>query len=120
MTLQECYAAIGGSYEEVVGRLRSERLVQKFVLKFLSDGSYDLLCKSMEAEDYQEAFRAAHTIKGMCQNLSFTSLGNSSSQLSEALRGGFTPQAPALYQQVKEDYQITVSAIQAFQKEAGG
>ncbi|MCI8422118.1 MAG: Hpt domain-containing protein [Lawsonibacter sp.] len=120
MTLQECYAAIGGSYEEVVGRLRSERLVQKFVLKFLSDSSYDLLCKSMEAEDYQEAFRAAHTIKGMCQNLSFTALGDSSSQLSEALRSGFTPQAPALYQQVKEDYQITVCAIQAFQKEAGG
>ena len=48
MTLQECYAAMGGNYNDALGRLRSERLVQKFVLKFLTDGSYDLLCRSLE------------------------------------------------------------------------
>ena len=32
MTLQECYAALGGNYDDVLGRLHSERLVQKFVL----------------------------------------------------------------------------------------
>ena len=37
MTLKECYAALNGDYEEAMGRLRSERLVQKFVLKFLDD-----------------------------------------------------------------------------------
>ena len=31
MTLQECYAAMGGSYEDAIGRLRSEKLVLKFV-----------------------------------------------------------------------------------------
>ena len=30
MTLKECYAAMGGDYDEAMGRLRSERLVQKF------------------------------------------------------------------------------------------
>ena len=35
MTLQEFYAATGGGYEDALGRLHSERLVQKFVLKFL-------------------------------------------------------------------------------------
>ena len=48
MTLQECYAAMGGDYQGVMGRLPSERMVQKFVLKFLNDGSYDLLLRSME------------------------------------------------------------------------
>jgi len=67
MTLQECYAAIGGDYEEVLGRLRSERLIQKFVLKFLNDPSYSLLVETMAARQYDEAFRAAHTIKGVCQ-----------------------------------------------------
>ena len=43
MTLQECYAALGGDYDEVIGRLRSERMVQKFVLRFLDDKSYELL-----------------------------------------------------------------------------
>ena len=71
MTLQECFAALGGNYDDVMGRLRSERLVQKFVLKFLDDGSYALLLSSLEAGNGEEAFRAAHTIKGMCQNREF-------------------------------------------------
>lgn len=79
MTLQECYAALGGDYEDVLARLRSERLVRKFVLKYLDDPSFTLLCSSMEEKNYEEAFRAAHTIKGMCQNLSFTKLLESSS-----------------------------------------
>ena len=119
MTLQECYAAMGGNYDEVMGRLRSERLVQKFVLKFLDDGSFDLLLRSMETGDYAEAFRAAHTIKGVCQNLSFTSLYEVSNRLNEALRNGPTPEAPGLVEEVKAEYDKTVSAIRAFQESAG-
>lgn len=119
MTLQECYTALEGSYQDVLGRLPSERMVQKFVLKFLNDGSYDLLLRSMAAEDYTEAFRAAHTIKGVCQNLDFTKLYRSSSALSEALRGGFTPEAPALLEQVKADYEQTVGAIREFEASIG-
>lgn len=115
MTLQECYAALGGDFDEVLGRLRSERLVQKFVLKFLDDGSYELLVTSMEAGNYEEAFRAAHTIKGICQNLSFHRLYESSSRLSDALRSGFTPEAPALAEQVQADYLHARAAIEKFQ-----
>lgn len=120
MTLQECYAAMGGNYEEVLGRLRSDRLIQKFVLKFVDDGSYQLLLDSMASQNYEDAFRAAHTIKGVCQNLSFTMLGRSSSALSEALRGGYTPEADALAEQVKAEYQQTAQAIRAFQEAAAG
>ena len=65
MNLQECYEALGGDFEDVLSRLRSEKLVQKFVLKFLNDKSFDLLCSSLEEENYEEAFRASHTIKGV-------------------------------------------------------
>ena len=119
MTLQECYAALGGDYDEVIGRLRSERMVQKFALKFLNDGSYELLCQSMEQKNYEEAFRAAHTIKGVCQNLSFSKLYESSSQLSEALRSGWTPEADDLLLQVRRDYQLTTDALKELSKEAG-
>ena len=119
MTLQECYAALEGDYAGVTSRLPSEKFVQKFVLKFVNDGSYDLLLRSMEAEDYAEAFRAAHTIKGVCQNLDFTRLYRSSSELSEALRDGFSPEAPALVERVKADYQQTIEAIRAYQASNG-
>ncbi len=96
MTLRECYAAMGGDYEDVLGRLRSEGLIGKFVLKFLDDPSYELLRSSMESENWPEAFRGAHTIKGVCQNLSLTALYRSSAQLCEALRDGCRPEAPQL------------------------
>ena len=119
MTLKECYEAIGGNYEEVVGRLRSERLIQKFTLKFLDDKSLELLKRSLREENYEEAFRAAHTIKGICQNLSFDRLLASDSALTEALRDGKSPEADSLAAQVFADYEVTVSAIRTFQASLG-
>ena len=119
MTLQECYTALGGNYDDAISRLRSERLVTKFVVKFLDDDSCALLLRSMDEKNYEEAFRAAHTIKGVCQNLDFTRLYQSSSQLSEALRNGCSPEAPALVERVKADYQQTLEAIRAYQASAG-
>ena len=120
MTLKECYAAMGGDYDEVIGRLRSVRLVQKLVLKFLDDGSYDLLCRALEEGNREEAFRAAHTIKGVCSNLAFTQLLQFSSQLTELLRedGGDSEQVRALFGQVRESYQRTAQAIRSFREEA--
>ena len=74
MTIQECYAALEGDYQEVLDRLYSDALIQKFVGKFLTDQSYQLLENSLNAQNYEEAFRAAHTLKGVTQNLSFTKL----------------------------------------------
>ncbi len=111
MTIEECYAALGGNYGDVLGRLRSERLVTKFVLKFVDDGSYKLLCDSLDSGNIQEAFRAAHTIKGMCQNLSFDKLASSSSELTEALRAGDEAAARKLLPAVVSDYDNTVRAI---------
>lgn len=116
MTIQECYAALEGSYEEVLGRLYSEALVQKFVGKFLTDKSFQLLEDSLKAEDYEEAFRAAHTLKGVAQNLSFTRLYQSSHEMTEALRTKDYDLARRLLPRVEDDYARTAAAIHAFLK----
>lgn len=115
MTLQECFIAFDGDYDGVIGRLRSERMVQKYVLKFLDDQSFDVLCRSLETGNLEEAFRAAHTIKGMCQNLGFTKLQDSSSLATEKLRSGDLDGARALLDLVRSDYECTAGAIRAFQ-----
>ncbi len=120
MTLRECYAAMGGDYDEVSARLRSDRLVQKFVIKYLDDPSFDALCLAMNEKNYEEAFRAAHTIKGVCQNLSFTKLFESSSRLSDALRHGWTPGADQLLEKVKADYLTVTEAVRAYKEECAG
>lgn len=111
MNLQECYQALGGDYEAVLGRLRSERMITKFVLKFLEDKSCEQLAAAVANRQGEEAFRAAHTIKGICQNLSFDRLYRSSHDLAECLRGGWDDAAIAMTEQVMEDYRVTAEAI---------
>ena len=48
MTMRECYEAIGGNYEDVMGRLHSEALIRRFTLKFLEDQSYIQLKQALE------------------------------------------------------------------------
>ena len=57
-----------------MGRLHSEALIQRFTLKFLEDQSYLQLKQTLENKNYEDAFRSAHTLKGVCQNLSFDRL----------------------------------------------
>ena len=63
MNINECYQAMGADYEEVFGRLRNEKLIAKFVLKFPDDPSFSQLKNSLAEKNTKEAFRAAHTLK---------------------------------------------------------
>lgn len=114
MTLRECYEAMEGDYEGTMGRMPSERLIQKYVLKFPADPSFENLKKAIEGREEEEAFRAAHTIKGICANLGLSKLLKSSSSLTDALRSGWSSEAESLFDQVESDYRQTVEAIGQF------
>lgn len=115
MSLKECYSMMDGDYEDVLSRFRNEALIKKFALKFLSDPTFAALCSSLEAKNHEEAFRAAHTLKGVCQNLSFTKLYKSSDKLTEALRHEQYEAVSNLMQAVETDYNQTISAIKTIE-----
>ena len=71
MTLQEFYAQIGGNYADTVRRLCNESLVLRFVKKYPANPSFDELCAAVDQADWETAFRAVHTLKGVAQNLGF-------------------------------------------------
>ena len=111
MTIEQCYSAIESNYEEVLGRFAGNKmLVEKFARKFLDDPSYQTLVETM---DKAEAFRAAHTLKGVCANLGFTQMFKVSSDLTEELRGGNPDAAklPEMLEKVSSEYKKTVDAI---------
>ena len=112
MDIRACYDAMGADYEEVFGRFHSEKLIIKFAGKFLDDPSYASLCSTLAAKDYPEAFRAAHTLKGVSQNLGFTPLYQASHEITEALRADSYEETEALLPAVTEAYDRTVRAIQ--------
>ena len=113
MTVKECYAAMGGNYDDVMSRLRTDERVTKFLRKIVDDTTYSLLETSLSSGNAEEAFRAAHTIKGMCMNLSVTKLLESANKLTEALRGKSAIDAGImeLFEAVKADYALTVECI---------
>lgn len=95
MTLQEFYTRIGGNYDDTLRRIPSEALVRKFVLKYPNDPSFGQLKDALAAQDWETAFRASHTLKGVAQNLGMEHLYQVSSALCEAVRGSKPLTAPA-------------------------
>lgn len=88
MVLSEFYAAIGSDMKAVLSRIPSEKMVGKFVRMYAEDDSFRQLCAAVAQADWQSAFRAAHTLKGVAQNLGFDRMQEAASALTEALRGG--------------------------------
>ena len=119
MNLKDCYLKFGGDFDEVLGRLRREQTVRKFVFKFLDDKSFSLFEASMGNKDYAEALRAVHTLKGICQNLSFTRLFESSSLVTKALKENDWKQAGNMMPQLSKDYYEIVQAIEELKSSEG-
>lgn len=121
MTIEQCYQQLHGDYAQALQRLPSAALVERFAGKFLNDDSYPNLQSAMRDADAEAAFRAAHTLKGVCANLGFEQLRGSASDLTELLRGAAEIPAAAsgVMERVTQDYEMTVGAIRAFQAERG-
>ena len=117
MTVKECYEAFSGNYEDAYSRLRSDERLSRFLIKAASDESFKLLTESLQAHNLPEAFRAVHTIKGICLNLSITKLATSSQNLTEALRGReeYGDDIIPLYEEVKKDYENFISCVKNLQ-----
>ena len=87
MTLKEAYESVESNYDNVLKRLGSEGMIKRFAVKFIDDPTFGELKNGLAAGDGESAFRAAHTMKGICLNLGFDKLYEVSAALTEQLRG---------------------------------
>lgn len=72
--LQRFYDAIGSELKPVIERLGGNaEITKRFIKKFAADGSFGDLEKALDGNNTQEAFRAAHTLKGICLSLGLAS-----------------------------------------------
>lgn len=121
MQIEECYESFGGNYQDVKSRLMKDELIQRLVIKFLADTSYETLEAAMEEKNYAAAFRAVHTLKGVSQNLSFDRLSSSTAAMTETLRKWESiPVDEELcaqqWQQVSADYKAVADAIRVLKE----
>lgn len=115
MTVEEFYRSIGGDYEGTLSRFLDESRVKRFALKFENDPSFSMLCKALDEKNVEEAFRAAHTLKGVCQNLGFDALYKISSEVTEVLRAG-SLEVGALMDELRTEYGLVMTALRTLQE----
>lgn len=104
----------GFNVEEAMKRfMNNEQLWIKFLKKFKADDSYVKLVKAMEERDRENAFAAAHTLKGITGNLAMFRLNGLISEQTEHLRGteDSMETAAALMPQIKSLYEEAVHVI---------
>ena len=113
--LDDFFKTVGSEAKTVLDRLGgSEMLVRKFLGKFKDDKSFSELTAALEAGDIDTAFRAAHTMKGVCANLGLDSLFKLSSEVTEILRPkaeGAIEEAKKKMPELKKEYERVLEEL---------
>ena len=80
-------------------------LFVKIFRKYDDDNNMELLRDAMEAGNVDAAFNAAHTLKGVCGNLSMQKMFDVASQLTEFLREKDMDSARQMMPKLEEEHQ---------------
>lgn len=79
---------IAGAKERFMG---NEGLFKKFLFRFPNENQFSQLKQFVEENKAEEAFQAAHTLKGVVGNLSLVSVSEVLNPMVEVLRAGNIP-----------------------------
>ena len=88
-------------------------MYEKFIFRYLDDEHFDLLVQAIDAEDAEEGFRVAHTLKGVVGNLSFAEYFAALDPVTELLRTGEMQQARELLPAVQAAHRAVVNVLSA-------
>ena len=124
MTIQELYTAIDGDYDQAVRVLRMDKLIDKHIRRFTTNGVVDRLLAAGESMDPTELFEASHAMKGVCANLGLVKLSEAASELTEEFRPGTERQlsdeeVKSRIEDIREMYALTVDGIRNYEETSG-
>lgn len=111
MNIKEFYEIVGGNYDDVLSRLNNEMLISRIVKKFGEDPSFKQLEEALKEKNVDLAFRAAHTLKGICLNLGFDQLSKNAVDITEILRSGSLDGTAELFDSIKASYDNTIESL---------
>lgn len=107
--LRDAGVDVDGASERFMGNMA---LLERFLKKFPNDKNYGELLDAFGKNDTDGAFHAAHTLKGVCGNLSLTALYNIASEVTELLRAGNMDLAKAKLPELQEEYDTIIAVIE--------
>ncbi|MBC8531733.1 Hpt domain-containing protein [Gehongia tenuis] len=115
---QKIFDDYGADYSVTMERfMGNEGMYFKFLNMLLEDQSLKNLGAALAASDYQGAFEAAHTLKGVAGNMGLTPLYNVVCEIVEPLRlRERRDDYKALYQNIEEEFRKVEALRTALEK----
>ncbi len=86
-------------------------LYEKYLRQFIEDPNFPKLQEEMEREDYEEAFKTAHALKGVIGTLSMDKLFAAVCELVEALRVKDADSSKELMLRAEQEYGDTIQIL---------
>ncbi len=113
--LKNFYTSVGSDLQEVLARLGgASALVERFLAKFKSDESFSRLRDALESGAVKDAFREAHTLKGLCANLGLQNLFEQARDTTELLREENLEAAKQSFPALEKEYMHVLEAMNEF------
>lgn len=103
-----CNVDVDAVMERFMG---NETLVTRFLIKFLDDTNLNAIGLWMSEGNTEEAFKCAHTLKGVCANLGLNGILKDLSPMVEKLRNGTMEGVEELYAMVQKNYEAVSGII---------
>lgn len=111
----------GADVEMTLDRfMRNEDMYLRFLARFLEDQNYGNLEQNLKAGQYEEAYKYAHTLRGLSANLGLDPIQKAVYELLEELRGRKNEEVDAArvngtWQKIQETYARFVDVISRHQ-----
>lgn len=86
-------------------------LLLRFLKKFVEDESYETLVGGLQNNSIKEAYKAAHTLKGLCANLSLTNLNRLAGAQAEFLKNENMEAAREIMGDITCEYEKIVDVL---------
>ncbi len=119
MGLRELYESIGSDYDRVLARLmNNEKFIYRLLKKYEQDTNMEKLKEAVGAKDYEAAFDAAHTLKGLAGNIGLTRLYEASFVITERLRAKDYKDLDAYLGEVEEAQNEVMEMLSKLPEEA--
>lgn len=99
---------VDGVLERLMG---NEKLLERFLEKFLENPYYRNLTTAIEANNIQAALDASHALKGICGNLSMRALFDLLTMQVAAFRAENNQKAIDMMPEITEIYEKMIQAI---------
>ena len=103
---------VSGALERFMG---NDVILERFLKKFLSDSNYENLEAAITSGDKESALIAAHTLKGVCGNLSMAGLFELLSKQVAAFRADDWEHAVELMKEITKEYEAAAAAIRSLE-----